>query len=329
MRIVIVGVGAMGCLLGAYLEKVADVSLVGHWPEQIAAIRRFGLWLERPDGARTRHFLPVLYDASTIDGADVALVAVKSHQTAVATATVAAFLGPAGLALTLQNGLNNRAALRAGLGPERVALGITSEGATVVGPGVVRHAGHGLTYIGREPRLGRAQRDRLPRLATLFNSAGFQTDLVDDTDSLVWGKLAVNAAINPLTALLRVPNGFLLEHSSLLLLMDRAAGEVAAVAAAQGIALPFPDAPERAREVARYTAANHSSMLQDTLRGAPTEVDAICGAVVRAGRAVGVATPVNERLCDLVHQTEDGRLPALSSGDVAGLLAWLEAAPER
>jgi len=329
MRIVIVGIGAMGCLLGAYLERLADVSLLGHWPEQIASIQRNGLWLEHPDGTRTRHRLAVVDDPAAVGGADVAVVAVKSRQTAVAARALAGVLGPSGLALTLQNGLNNRAALRATLGPERVALGVTSEGATALGPGVVRHAGRGLTYIGREPRLGPDQRDLLPTLATLFNTAGFETHLVDDTDGLVWGKLAVNAAINPLTALLRVPNGFLLEHEALSALMDRAASEVAAVAAAQGITLPFPNAADRAREVARVTAANRSSMLQDTLRGAPTEVDAICGAVVRAGRDLSVPTPVNERLCDLVHQTEDGQLPALMSGDVAGLLAWLEAAPER
>jgi 2-dehydropantoate 2-reductase len=78
--------------------------------------------------------------------------------------------------------------------------------------------------------------------------------------------------------------------------MARAALECAAVAAARGIRLPFADPVEHAREVARLTAANRSSMLQDVLRGAPTECDAIYGAVVREGERLGVPVPVNAEL---------------------------------
>jgi len=320
MNIAVVGVGAMGCLLGASLGGLSDVILVGHWPEQVAAIAQHGLWLEHPDGRRSHHWPRITADIAAVGRVDVALVAVKSRQTAVAAAEIAQFLAPGGLAVTLQNGLNNRATLRGVLGDRRVSLGVTSEGATVLGVAKVRHAGHGLTHFGRDEALGEAQKARLPELVDLFNRAGFDTQLVDDIDGLVWGKLAVNAAINPLTALLRVPNGFLLEHEPLVALMSEAAREVAAVADAQGIALPYDDAAARAIAVARATAANRSSMLQDVQRGAPTEVEAICGAVARVGREWGVPTPVNIRLCRLVRQTESGDPPLATAGDVAGLL---------
>jgi 2-dehydropantoate 2-reductase len=325
LRVVVIGVGALGCLLGAHLSAAPEgarpaLTLLGRWPEQLAAIRAGGLWLEHPDGRRTHHPLAVAADPAEAGPADVALVAVKSRQTDAAAACAAALLDAGGLALTLQNGLNNQAALRRALGEKRVALGMTAQGATVLGPGVVRHAGHGPTHIGRDPALGPVQQARLPQLAALFNAAGLETHLVDNTDGLVWGKLAVNAAINPLTALLRVPNGFLAEHEALVELMGRAAREVAAVAAAQGIALPFDDPAERALIVARATAANHSSMLQDVSRGAPTEIEAICGAVVRAGRAAGVPTPVNDALCRLVRRLEEGRAAPLVAGDVAGVV---------
>lgn len=319
MRIVIVGVGAMGCLLGARLQPHAQVMLAGHWPEQIAAIARNGLYVEHPDGTHTRHVLTALALPAALPMADIALVAVKSRQTAGAAQAIARFLAPDGLAVTLQNGLNNRATLRASLGPERVTLGVTSEGATVVAPGRVRHAGHGVTHLGRDTALEMPQRARLEKLAEIFCAAGFDTRLVDDTDGLVWGKLAVNAAINPLTALLRVPNGFLLEQPALVNVMSRVASEVAAVAASRGITLPYPDAAARALDVARATAANRSSMLQDVDRGAPTEIDAICGAVVRAGGETGIPTPLNTRLWQLVHQLETGYVP-FAPGNVAGLL---------
>lgn len=323
MKIGVVGIGALGCLLGAYLENVGDVTLIGHWPEQVASIHRSGLWVAHPDGTSSHHMPRITDSPSAVGLVDVALVVVKSRQTQEAARIVGQILRPDGLTITLQNGLNNCATLRGVLGEERVTLGVTSQGATVLGVAQIRHAGHGPTYFGRDRMLGGAQISRLTQVVDLFNEAGLESCVVDDTDGLVWGKLAVNAAINPLTALLRVPNGFLIEHESLMEIMARAAREVAAVAEAQGITLPFPDAAERALSVARGTSTNRSSMLQDVDRGAPTEVEAICGAVARIARDLGISTPVNVRLCRLVRQVENGQPPLLEQGDVEGLLRLL------
>jgi 2-dehydropantoate 2-reductase len=324
MKIAVVGVGALGCLLGAYLSEVNEVILIGHWPAQVARIREQGLWLERPDGQRTHHSPAITDNPHDAGPASVALVAVKSRQTGEAAGAIGELLDAGGLVITLQNGLNNLARLRGALGDNRVALGVTSEGATILGPGEVRHAGRGLTHFGRDPALGQAQRDLLAQVASLFNVAGLEAHLIDNTDGLMWGKLAVNAAINPLTALLRVPNGFLIEHEELVDIMRLAAYEVAAVAKRQGIALPYSDAAERAIEVARATAANHSSMLQDVLRGAPTEIDAICGAITRIGRELSVPTPVNFRLWQLVKRVEEGDAPLEAAGDVAAFYRLME-----
>jgi 2-dehydropantoate 2-reductase len=83
--------------------------------------------------------------------------------------------------------------------------------------------------------------------------------------------------------------------------MIRASEECAAIARAKGIRLPFADAAARVREVAEKTAANKSSMLQDMLRGAQTECDAINGAIVSEGRRLGIPTPVNDILWQLVQ----------------------------
>jgi 2-dehydropantoate 2-reductase len=89
--------------------------------------------------------------------------------------------------------------------------------------------------------------------------------------------------------------------------MAATAKEAAAVATAMGVQLPYPDPVAVAETVARRTAANRSSMLQDVRRGAPTEIDAICGAVVQAGEACGVPTPVNRTLWQLVKALENWR----------------------
>ena len=313
----------MGSLLGAYLGDVADVTLIGCWPEQVIAIRERGLWLEHPDGRLSHHRPAITNEPAATDLFDVALVVVKSRQTLAAAKTIAPVLQPDGLAITLQNGLGNCATMRGELGESRASLGVTAEGATMLEPGRVRHAGHGPTHFGRDAVLGSPQLALLPQVVAQFERAGFEAHLVDEMDSLVWGKLAVNAAINPLTALLRVPNGFLVQNEALVKLMSLAAHEVVAVAAAQGITLPYPDAAERAMEVARATAHNRSSMLQDVDRGAPTEVEAICGAVARVGRDFGVPTPLNVKLCRLVRQMETSGPLLAEPGDVAGLLRLL------
>jgi 2-dehydropantoate 2-reductase len=134
-----------------------------------------------------------------------------------------------------------------------------------------------------------------------LKSANFDVEIVKDAKSLVWGKLVINSAINPLTALLRIPNGELLNRPLTRALMRALAEETAAVASAEKIKLPFNDAVSAVEDVARKTAENHSSMLQDVQRGAPTEIDAICGAISRIGKEHQIATPINDACWQLIQ----------------------------
>jgi 2-dehydropantoate 2-reductase len=222
-----------------------------------------------------------------------ALVLVKSWQTERAAEQLSRCLAPDGVALTLQNGLGNREALVDALGAERVALGVTTTGATLVGPGRVRPGGEGTTSLGEHPRL--------EPLANLLRQAGFGVESVVSADDLLWSKLVINAAINPLTALLQCPNGELVTRPAARSLMAAAAREAADVAQACGRGLTYSDPAAVSEDVARRTASNHSSMFQDVQRGAPTEIDAICGAIVAAGEAHSVPTPLNRTLWLLVQ----------------------------
>ena len=221
-----------------------------------------------------------------------ALVLVKSWQTERVAKQLERCLTTAGIALTLQNGLGNYEALKGALGQERVALGVTTVGARMLEPGYVQHTGEGKVMIGFHPKLG--------ELRELLKKTGFQVEMIADPESLLWGKLVINAAINPLTALLRVANGELLERPAAREVMAEAAREAALVATRQGIALPYTDPLEAVENVAFNTAQNISSMLQDVLRGTPTEIDAINGAILQAGERLGVPTPVNRMLWRLV-----------------------------
>jgi 2-dehydropantoate 2-reductase len=295
MHITIIGAGAMGSLLAFYLCEEADVWLLDRWRAQVETIARDGLRCER-DGVETLRRPHATADPTAIGPCDVALVLVKAHQTDWA-AEQARLLSSDDrpLVITLQNGLGNRERLAAALGAGRVGQAVTSLGATLLGPGRVRHAGQGATVFAAEP--GGAL---VAELAALFARAGLPAEVADDLDSLVWGKLVVNAGINALTALLRVPNGALADVPEAQALLARAAAEAAAVAAARGTALPYDDPVAHTLAVARATGANRSSMLQDVLRGSPTEIGAINGAVAAEGRRLGVPTPLNDLLAELV-----------------------------
>lgn len=304
MRIAVIGTGALGCLLAATLQPDHDVIMVGRWPAQLEAIATNGLTLIAPDGRHSHHPLRTT-DHPTRAAADVALIAVKSSQTARAAEDAAIVLGPTlGLGITLQNGLGHLPILAAQLGTTRATAAVTAHGATLEGLGTVRHAGFGPTTIGVSKHLD-AQAQRLASdLANTLIAAGWDCTLSDNLNELIWRKLAVNAAINPLTAVLEVTNGVLLTDARLTAVLDAAAREVATVAQAQGIALAGDEVIAQARQVAADTAANRSSMLQDIQRGVPTEIDAICGAVVDAAAQKGVSAPINSALRDLVHQRE-------------------------
>jgi 2-dehydropantoate 2-reductase len=290
--IVIAGAGAVACLFGARLAQHTPVTLLGKWPEGLQALQSGIQWI-KPDGSQEVIQVRATSDPSQCQGARLALVLVKSWQTARAARQLSECLAPEGLALTLQNGLGNLEILQEALGPERAALGVTTTGATLLGPGRVRTGGFGPTHMA--PHTG------LEPMIDVLRRAGFEVDLHDDLQSLVWGKLAVNAGINPLTALLDVPNGRLLDVQAARSVMVAAAEETADVARAQGITLPYVDASFQVMDVARRTAENISSMLADMRRGAPTEVDAINGAVVEHGERLQVPTPVNWTLWRMVR----------------------------
>jgi 2-dehydropantoate 2-reductase len=285
-ELLIVGTGALATLFAARLASSGvTVTMLGSWQTGLDALEKNGACLTLADGSALTGRVAAVSDPSTLNRVRLALVLVKSWQTARAAAQLRGCLSETGLAVSLQNGLGNRETLVRFLDDSRVGLGVTTLGATLLGPGRVSFGGDGLVSIETHPRL--------EPLQNLLNGAGFRVDIVPDARALLWGKLVVNAAINPLTALLRVPNGALLTHAGACALMGELANETAAVARALGVELPFDDPAAAVEAVAQRTSPNHSSMLQDVQRGPQTEIDAICGAVVRAGELAGVPTPLN------------------------------------
>jgi 2-dehydropantoate 2-reductase len=287
--VLIVGCGALATLFAGRLSSAGvDVMMLGTWAEGLSALRKVGARLDGegcyPVRATDR--------PSDCKGAKIALVLVKSWQTERAAHQLMDCLAEDGLAVTLQNGLGNDDVLSGVLGPRRVSRGVTNLGATLLAPGYVRSSGKGVVTL--ETHM------RLTTLKAIMRVANFELSIVKDSLPSVWGKLMINAAINPLTAILRVKNGELLANPPTRELMRILARETASVAESIGVALPFSSPEQAVEDVAQDTSDNTSSMLQDVLRGAPTEVDAINGAVVRKGDEKKISTPANRVIWYLV-----------------------------
>jgi len=304
MMIAVIGPGAMGSLFAAALARSGeDVVLLDHRPERARLLAESGIRVEGISGEWSAR-IPAVVDPEVLSRAEIVLVCVKAYDTPAAARVLHGRLGPDGMAVTLQNGIGNVEILSEALGAERVICGVTAEGATYLEPGRIRHAGRGPTAVGALP--GKITWRTL-RVARILATAGFEIEATDDIEGELWGKLIVNAGINPLTAILRVKNGELLRNREALELMRATVEEAVEVACDRGIHLPHDDPAARVEGVARATADNISSMLQDILRARRTEIDSISGAIVREGEARGIPTPVSRALRDLVRALEGTR----------------------
>lgn len=299
MKIAVIGPGAVGCLLAvSFAEGGEDVHLVDYRPERVVLLREQGIRLQTPGGVSRLIPVPCWLPAA-VGPCGLAIMAVKAHQTKAAAQSLPLLLAPGGLALSLQNGLGNLEEMARVVGPERLVAGITYLGVTRQAEGQILYAGQGEVIIGAPPG-STVPASEIAALVALFQIAGFKCRSTADIQVLIWDKLMINSGINPLTALLRVSNGALLELPEAWSLAVAAAAEVQAVARAQGLAVAG-DPEERLRQVCRATAKNRSSMLQDILAGRPTEIESLNAQVAAQGAALGVPTPVNDLLTRLIR----------------------------
>ena len=297
-----IGAGAMGSLFGAMLARVSDIYLINKFEKHIQAIKEKGLLIEKKDGDSEvfRDLFAATSPESVKGEIDLAIIFTKSHQTQEAVRSAMPLLGKKGMALTLQNGLGNADIIANILGKDRTVAGVTSHGATLLGPGHIRHAGEGPTYLAGSP-------ENLPflqKIAEVFNAGGINTTLSENLDSLIWGKLIINAGINALAATLRVPNGVLGMTPACEKIMENAVSEAVAVADALGIKLPYNKHIEQVKTVCANTAGNRASMLQDILRGKKTEVGVINRAIAEKGKMLGIPTPYNIFLSEIIEALE-------------------------
>ncbi len=285
----VVGPGAIGSLFASLLLRTGcRVTILDRHPDRADHISTHGL---KVDGAGAALPVHATVHPTEVEAFDLVLLCVKAYDTVNAVQDIAPVCPPGTRVVSLQNGIGNLEAIRENLPSASIFASATYHGASLCAPGHVIHAGAGKTILSpMNPA------DSCASLATFFDGAGIECECFSDAEALLWGKLVVNTAINPLTAIHGVTNGSLLEHGELREQMHAAAREAARVAAARGVSLVFSDPAAEAETVCRRTADNTSSMLQDIRRKRMTEVEWITGVVHREAGRLGIPVPVNDDL---------------------------------
>jgi len=306
VKIAIVGVGAMGGLF-AYLLYKAGYSpwLLDRYQERVDIIKREGMRVEGVTGKHHITLHRITTKPEEIGIVDLVIIFVKAYDTEEALHGALCLMDDKTLVLTLQNGLNNLEKITGITGRRRAIGGITAHGATQLGYGRIRHAGIGETIIGS---LKGEEIKEISKIKELLDSSRIKTSITDDIEGTIWSKLIINAAINPLTALTRLRNGEIIEHSELLDVQLRIVEEACAVARAKGVTIHYRDPVEKVRDVCRATASNKSSMLQDMVNEKRTEIDYINGAIVSEGIKYHIPTPYNDILARLIRALEIQRV---------------------
>jgi len=303
MRVAMLGgTGAMGGLFGARLAQAGcDVTLVDVNADAVERVNRDGLRLDTATGTET---IPVLAttDPSTVGLVDVVIVFVKCYHTDPAMRSALPMIGDETVVLSLQNGWGNASRIADVVGDERVAVGVSYNSATALGPGHVRHAGTGTTFLGE---LHGGVSGRVSRIAESLTDAGLHAEATDKVLLQVWSKLALNVCTLPTSAVLRFTAAQLIADANVRELMREILAEAVAVANARGIPLDFDERWETITDILTRAVGGKASMLQDVESKRRTEIDVINSAIADMGAEVDIPTPYNETMTLLVKTIED------------------------
>ena len=312
MKICFVGAGALGCAFGGTLAKGgSQVTLVDFNKAHVDAINRDGL-IMRENGEDRPVKVSAASDYRNVGVVDLVIVLVKSNVTRSAIEAAQSIVGPDTIVMSIQNGLGHEDVLAEVVGREHLLAGKTYVGGVLLEPG---HVGAGvtgkLTHIGE---LDGSITPRVRKVAEEFTRAGLDTIISPNIVGTIWDKLLINVATGAVSAITGLVYGGLYKVPEVEATAIAAVAEAMAVAKAQGVVLSIKD-PRDAWVMAAEGLPFEfkTSMLQSLERGQVTEVDFINGSVVRAGKACGIPTPVNETLVACVKGIEH-RLTHVAQG---------------
>jgi len=307
MHIAVMGTGGVGGYFGTRLALGGcDVSFIARG-RHLEAIRQGGLKVESPLGDMRLAAPRATDNPAEIGAVDLVLFGVKLWDTETAAKAAAPLIGPETAVVSLQNGVRKDDVLRDVLGKRAVMGGACYIAAQIAEPGVIRHSGTMQKLVFGE--YGARTSARAEAFLDACRRAGIDAEISADIQRTLWEKFVFLVGLSGTTACIRKPIGPIRSNPRTRALLHDAMREVVAVGRAQGVLLAEDFADSRLAFSDGLPATMTSSMHNDLERGNRLEVAGLSGDVVERGNVVGVPTPVNRAIYDILVLHEDGKEP--------------------
>lgn len=304
MRIAIMGSGGVGGYFGARLAQAGhEVHFIARGAH-LAAIRQNGLKVESKLGDVHLDSPAVTDNPAEVGRVDLAIVCVKLWDTEAAAEALRPMLGPDSAVVSIQNSVKKDDLLRDKLGRETVFGGVCYIATSIASPGVIRHVGTMQRLVFGE--YGGRRSDRTERFLAACREAGIDAEIHPDIERAIWEKFVFLVGMSGTTASIRQPIGPIRAHARTRALLLDAMREAVDVGRAQGIALDERFADQRLTFIDGLPADMNSSMNHDLRNGNRLELDWLSGDVVARGARLGIPTPVNRAIHDILALYADG-----------------------
>ncbi|MEW5766607.1 MAG: 2-dehydropantoate 2-reductase [bacterium] len=301
MKIVVVGSGAIGGLFGERLAKAGhEVWMLDKDKDLVEAIKKHGISITEGEETTCTPVNSTL-DPQEIQACDLVLLCVKSFDTEEAVRGISHLIKGDVPLLTLQTGLENLEKAGAIVPIQNILGGITYNGSTLLSPARIRYTARGTTIIGE---IDGKKTSRVHQILQAFREAELETEISDNIIGHIWSKAIVYSGINSLTAIFQVKNGQLLDRMASVSLLTTIIEEGMEVAKAYGKKLIYDDPYEDLFSICKRTSEHLSPMLQDIMNHRKTEIEALNGAIAARGKKVGIQTPVNNALTNIIKFLE-------------------------
>lgn len=297
MKIAVLGAGAMGCLYGARLKQAGeDVTLIDVNQSHIDAVNQNGLLIKYDEGEEYVR-IPACRAEEYRETAELVIVFTKSTFSESAVASLEHAIGEATYMLSLQNGLGHEKVMGKYAKMNHIIIGTTNFPSDFLDNGIISVHGSGVT---RMMTVTQTVDRRVEEIAEALKKAGLNPELTQDVFKAVWEKVAFNAAMNSLTAVTHLPQGYLGQTEEGRELAHQIVDEVLSVAEAKGIRTERAHVHETLTNLFRDHFEHCPSMFQDVLKKRITEIEAINGAVVREAGELGLNVPATKIMYQLV-----------------------------
>ncbi len=298
MKIGIIGAGSLGSLFAHYFqEHLINFVIYEKNSDIVDNIRENGLIMIKGNSSKTIK-TSISSSPDILSNADVLFLFVKSYSTSEALQDVISYCNKNVILVSLQNGLGNIDEIKKHFVNGKIVYGTTTIGATKSSLNSVVSGGSGIINIGGD------ENGNVLKIHHLLNSAGLNSYVVDRPDYFLWHKAVINAGINPIAAILGLPNGGILADKYATMLQEYIIKEAVNCAVANNIDMDFSEILRTTRDICEKTSINICSMLQDIRNGRKTEIDSINGKIIQYAECKGISTPYNMTVYLIIKSME-------------------------